>query len=319
MNSDIELRNHLLVEFLRCNISPLSINEERHHIDKIDEIVQYFINVFDKQVYETVEGKTVSTKTYNGQIPFKTYFKNYRIDLTIEYREGCKLSYDSGFNSIDSIKEGENGWYCEFNCRAKIITPSWIETNRALHFVLAHELTHGWNVLQYAIEHNEHPYYGNICRDQNYTSIQIGLRLGKKQEKIMSSVLYRLNRMERNAIIAQVRNELKQKDLHGLSFDELYKLVYETNAYTADFKGIEDRINLINSTKDIETQKKYIRSFNSIMHKNLTTFNQLKRHLNGRWFKWKEAFFTKVSKIAYDVYYENGNGGWLDWGMMGRD
>lgn len=193
------------------------------------------------------------------------------------------------------------------------------EVNRLLNFVFAHELTHGWNLLEYAREHNQHPYYSNIVNGQKYTNIKIGMGIGSKNEKLMSTLLYRLNRMERNAIIAQIRNELKMKKLGGLSFDEFYKLVYETNAYTKDFKGIENTIGYLNNLKDKNIQNDLIKIFNTIMDKQLTTFNQLIKHLNGRWLKWKKSFLMKASKIAYDVYYEDGENFWMDWGMMGRD
>lgn len=308
MNTDIEFRNHLAAQFLTFPQSHIMITEDRHRYNKIDELVDYFNELFSETIDSAINNKLSLLKIEEGQIPIETFFSNYKITLKISYG---KNSFSSGFNPQSIYQNYMNMWVCYPNVNFNITAKTLFAAHRLFRQNIAHELTHAYNLLQYAIQNNDNPM--NSVIKQNYYNFTKG-RMMSGNYGALSDVLYRLNRMERNAIIAQMNNELKSFNLIGATFQDVYDLAIHTNAYR-NFKSIEKNVGQIFATTDKSVQDSFITTINELVGKNFTTYNQVKRYFYYRWLKWSKAFMKNTSKLIYDVYYQNNNNVELDGGV----
>lgn len=308
MNTDIEFRNHLAAQFLTFPQSHIMITEDRHIYNKIDDLVDYFNELFSETIDLAINDKRSLLNVEEGEIPIETFFTHYKITLKISFG---KNSFSGGFKP-NSIYQNYMGiWVCQpiidFNITAKTL----FSAHRIFRQNIAHELTHAYNLLQYAIQNNDSPM--NSVMKQNYYNFTNG-RMVSGNYGALSDLLYRLNRMERNALIAQMNNELKSFNLTGATFQDVYDLAIHTDAYR-NFKHIEKNIGLIFATTDKSVQDSFITTVNNLVGKKFTTYNQIKKYFYYRWLKWSKAFMKNTSKLIYDIYYQNNNNVELDGGV----
>ena len=321
MNTDIELKNHLICEFLIRKSAPSVLLEARGVVNNIDEVVDAFMEAFQKQITETFTRLTDRVQSYNNSNildGIDTFFTNFNIYLTT--RKSPKVTYN-GVMQPSSIKRNNdtNLWYCVPDIYLTAGAPNEKKLYQVISFALAHELTHCYNLLQYAIQNNkqfEDEIFQNI-ENQRYFDINKGKNSTENNEKALSYVLYYLNRMERNAYLAQLRQELLSEKDKMVDDKSIFTLIRNSESYSK-LKEIERNINAVNSINDEETKKQLIVYLNTIMNRKFTTYNQVKKYLNSRWSKWKKNYLIKATKIAYDVYSTTNHSKWLDWGMMGK-
>lgn len=317
MDSNIQLRHHLLTQFLLKPKSDLKINEERHHLSEIDALTKYFYNLVKKQIRLAFENKTSITNIYSEKIPIQTFFKYFKLDFTIEYSDDkSKHGYGGDFKNSSIFKNNNGEWVCHPIMSVKVVTDSWMKSSDIFLFVLAHELTHGYDHYKTAIDTGKVP--SESIAIQRYRKISDAINSKIQNVSASAHMLYRLNRMERNAFIGQLRTELKRMDPEGMTFNEFYEAVKITASFE-QFKNLENNVVAVLNVTNNQTKKELIDALNDIMDRKFTTFNQVKKYYWNRWLKWKKIYLRNASKIAYDVYYENGKNSGTDYGMMGKN
>ena len=178
---------------------------------------------------------------------------------------------------------------------------------------MGHELTHCYNLLQYALKNDKDPWY-SIDRNRYFT-IRNNVNFGIGNVSALANILYTLNRMERNAYIAQLKQELLTKKNLIKDNKTAFDLIKNTESYKK-FLYLEQQVNVIFTIIDEDVQKDLIDTLNNIMNTHFTTFKQLKKYFLIRWLKWKKAYFKNASKIAYDIFSSTNNSKWLDWGLI---
>ena len=269
---------------------------------------------FKKQIYDTVkEGDVI--KTYDDPSilnDVETFFNNFNI--TLHTKIGDETEYRGGM-SPSSLKYHYT-WYCEPLINLTITAPDIKNLANVLSFCIAHELTHCYNVLQYSIQTNQDVLPS--LKKNRYFDIKDKENSIWQNEKVLSHILYSLNRVERNAYLAQLRQELNAVKDKMTDDKAIFNLITNTESYKR-FKNIENNINILNKIKDEDVKTELTEYINNMMNKKFGTFNQTKKYLNGRWEKWKKAYLSKATKIAYDVFLTTNHSKWLDWGVMGND
>lgn len=304
MNTEIELKNHIDFEF--HPFKPLY--ESRGVVDNIDEIVNAFVNMVEDQIIELyVSDKPYIKKSYNNfnqtyiKSGVKPFFNSFKLDLVFCKRE--KSGYKGGVN-CDSVIKNERGEYISYpKIFFQISANSILESIRVFKFCLGHELTHAYGALMYAIK-NGKDQFDSVFNKNKYGKIVSERSSAIQNVAATADMLYNLSKIERNAYIAQLRQELLDKKDYIVNSKSAFEAIKSTESYRRLIK-MEENIDIINSDKLSDNTKKELRlSLNSIMDKNFTNFEQVKSYYNKRWEKWKKVYLTKASKIAYDIYSE---------------
>ena len=166
--------------------------------------------------------------------------------------------------------------------------------------------------MEYAKETGETPFI--LKSKNNYVNVVNNLK--NKDIDIASSagILYLLDKIERNAYIGQIRQELIANQDKLTDWQSTFDVVKNSESYKK-FLHLEKNVNAILSITDKKQQLKFIDALNKMMDKSFTTYNQLQKYYWGRWLKWKKGYLNKITKIAYDVYKNNPQNGMTDWGV----
>ena len=276
MDTNKELYNHILFEFTYKSQN-LFLTETRGYVYGIDDAINALLEMVSSQIETTIKTQKPITFTYteeNLKTEINTFFNEFELTLTTQFEH--RKSYLGEFNPKSYI-EKDKQIICVPKLSIKISANNVNDLRYLFTFACGHELTHGYNNLQYAKQ------YG-ISE--------------------MATTLYTLNRMERNAYIAQLRQELLGVKDKINSMKDAFEFVKKSASYSK-FLYLEKNINLILTIKDKDVQDNLIYATNSIMDTHFSTYNQLVKYFNRRWEKWKKNYLIKTSKIAYDVFAEN--------------
>lgn len=311
-NIDNELLSHLITEFVLFGRSPIALNENGHHYENVDMIVDYFMKLFKNQVEDTFYLERITNKTYSGHVPFKTFFSRYTIDLTLS--KGPKR-YSGGLSPKSIKRNGDKSFICEPVMRINISAKDEDECYYTLSHIIGHEITHGWNLFQYAVKNNEDPSDTDYMK--RYLS-HVNAISDKKNtdsiEKSFSKIMYMLDRGERNALIAQLRQELKSMSngIQGAkTIGLIQSFVKNTESYKT-FSVLEKGINTICGITGPNVQNTFMKKAESATRKRFNTYNQMVKYFTNRWDKWKKIYLRNASKIAFDIHYEDPANTWID-------
>lgn len=310
MNIEKELENHIITEFVIHNSGPVMLTETRGRINNIDEIVKYFANLVQPQVFEAYKLKTEIMQPYSGEINIDTFFKKYRINISFE--PSVKTNYNGGISPDSIFQNIEGKWICVPDIKLNIKANNILDALKTFYFAIGHELTHAYDLFQYAIKTGQDPWY-SIDRNQ-YFKIRDAEQFYNGNPKAIANMLYHLNRMERNAYIAQIRQELMAKKDKVKDNKTVFELIKETESWKKFLLLGKNIVNIFN-IKNNDLQNEILQAVNDLMNKKFTTYNQVKKYFINRWNKWKHAYLINASKIAYDVYVENNGEYWMDWGI----
>lgn len=315
MKINKELEHHVIVEFKRHNTVPVLLKETHGYINDIDDIVEYFKNLVEQQIIRLYSGnKELITKSYDGKINIKTFFKYYKINVTFEKSE--KSDYLCGILPKSIFQSSNGNWECIPEINMTIKAKNSTNAMNIFSFSIGHELTHGYDLLLYAKKTNQDPWY-SIDRNR-YFNISKEMRLGVGNTQASAYILYRLNRMERNAYIAQLKQELLSMKDNIKDAKSAIEAIKKTNSYNK-FLDIEKNIGIILTIDKKEVQEGLLSDLNNIMNKNFINYNQLVKYYSNRWRKWKQQYLSQASKIAYDIFASDKKNLWLDYGVMGND
>lgn len=316
MKINKELEHHVIVEFKRHNTVPVLLKETHGYINDIDEIIEYFKKLVEEQIITTYSTTNESTtKSYSDKINFNSFFEWYKLRVTFEISNETK--YSGGMSPKSIFINPINGkWVCVPEINLTIKTNNVINAMKTFSFCMGHELTHCYDLLSYAKETKQDPWY-SIERNR-YFDIKNNMNFGVGNTKACAHILYSLNRMERNAFIAQLRQELLSNKDNIKDSKSATEVIKQTESYQK-FLLLERNVIIILNNKNKEVQENLIRDLNNIMNKNFINYNQLVKYYLNRWRKWKQQYLSQASKMAYDIFASDKKNLWLDYGVMGND
>ena len=298
---ELELYSHILTEFKRDVLSDDSIflTESHGYFNETENVVDYLLGIIEDDLYNFCEStEKVKTLTINQNYIKNAFFDYIYVKINLTKGEGRKYSASDFVNKMFYYENGKQ--YIRPYITMIIQTDTFNNFKYIISFVLAHELTHCYNSYIFwkktgKILNNE--YIENIGYPKK-TKINSTLN-----QQAIRSVLYRLHRLERNAYIGQLKQELlfykdEIKD-SKTGMDALKK----TESYQRDFKNLEENILNILSLNFTEGEKEeIIECVNEVAKRDFTTFEQCKKYFWNRWEKWKKKYMEQSSKIIYDTY-----------------
>lgn len=321
-NTNNELRNHIIYEFYaglpnRENI----LMESRGIVSGLHEVVKAICEEMSDQIWETCSVGDETTKTYSGDVRdfnLSTFFQSYIVHLTTIYDEG-KTKYSGGLLIPDSFSDAKDGIICHPIIELTVTGSDSLDMGRTIMFSIGHELTHAFNDYQYASKNGltKEDIINNICDRQNYDSITTTKQSRVQNEKAVANLLYLLNRSERNAYIAQLKEELESVKDKIKDSTSAWNAVLSTASYKK-FKQIERvYMQLMSESLSNSSKEQVIRTTNKILGKSFVDYGRVKRFYTNIWSKWKKKYLTTASKIVYDIFKENNL--MMDGNMSGTD
>ncbi len=163
---------------------------------------------------------------------------------------------------------------------------------------------HIYNFYRYCLENQNADLIANY-KSQGYDKFYSTLQWGTGIRKKVAKALYILNRVERNAYIGMLRQELQSKKDEIRGSKNALSVVKRTESY----KKFQDLSKFIDDLKSLDPEseeaKRIVSEVNYMMKKNYTTFGQVIKYFTQRWEKWKKKYMIMASKIVYDIWSEN--------------
>ena len=304
---DFELKNHILYEFFSGVPNKENIlRESRGVVGGVHETVRDLVNAMSDQVMDAFKGNEPVSKEYSSRnvAVGSTFFKNFNISITVQKSDD--LRYRGGLvvdNSFSETTDGKARCHPEINLKIQAKTPE--EAMNVLKFALGHELTHAYNIFKYAEKNGIRLLSRNINTEQGYQKIQTARNSVVNNESAIGTVMYLLNRMERNAYIAQLKQELNEKSDSIVDGNTAMEAIKSTESYKK-LSQIASFLDQLRMGELTQTTKIWLTRYtNNVTGKNFTTYEQVLRYFTGRYEKWKKKYMITASKIAYDIYSEN--------------
>ena len=310
MNTSTELLNHIIYEFYsgRLNRENL-LNESRGVVSGLHAVVKDMCGAFYQQVCETMhENKKLSQeyKFSTKEMGYDTFFDKIKVQLTTA--PGQRTKFTGGLNPGMTYSKTDEGLVCSPDIFYRVEATDVETMIRLIESAIGHELTHAFNLYQYGVKNNleVHEILDNYRYDQRYSAIASARddTFDTGNRRAVGNLLYQMNRMERGAYIAQLKEELEAKADEITDSKSAWEAVLSSESYK-NYKSIEKNINVICTGRCSEmVQEELIRLTNNIMKTDFKTYNQLQKWYNAQWYKWKTKYITTAAKIAYDVYAE---------------
>ena len=309
-NTNLELKNHIIYEFYaglpnRENI----LMESRGVVSGLHEVVKAICEEMSDQIWETCSIGEETTKTYTGDVSdfnLSTFFRNYTVHLTTMYDEG-KTRYGGSLLMQDSFSDVEGGVICHPVIEIVVHGNDASNMFRTIVFAIGHELTHAFNGYQYANKNGlvKQDIINNFRHDQNYSSIDTSKQSKVQNEKVIASLLYLTNRMERNAYIAQLKQELESVKDTIKDSTSAWNAVLNTESYKK-FKQIERVYEQLTSGTLSNLAKEQVMGFtNKILGKSFVNYKRIENFYTNIWSKWEKKYLLTASKIVYDIFEKN--------------
>lgn len=306
--TDEQMYNHLLFEF-GIGTGKRKINESRGVVDSVNDFLIKFLDEVQGQITAAFSNRCTTKHEYEGNTEkygCETFFKEFRILLSLSAINEERLSYNGGFEPFNSFFEDEEGnVICRPSINLRVLAASEIRMRRCIAFSLGHELTHAYNTYRYAQKYGINSLKRNILRTQNYGNLQhYSSPMYSHNTQAMAGVLYGLNRMERNAYIAQLRQEMAADAQWIKSAEDAMEVLKTTDSYER-FKLLEKNVETILGERYEPVKKEILDATNAMIRdgkrKPFSNWHQLTKYFSYVWEDWKKKYLIMASKIAYDI------------------
>lgn len=300
---------HLLYEFGgHYHRSKKILNETRGVVTGLRDVVDLLSKETNRQVRDAVRGRTEICQIYSGDIRsrgFVSFFGDYYLELTVSYEaEANDVDYSGGLLSKYSFEDTENGILCHPYIRLRISGDDQRKIAETISFCLGHELTHAYDMYRYAKDNG----YGakdilaNISYDQRYSGFLSAAKSPVPMKNFIGGLLYSLNRMERNAYIAQLRQEIENLPIYDSA--SAIRAIKRSSSYER-FLVIDRKVQALQDSRlSDDTKHEVILITNELTGKKFSNYAQVKKYYTGRWEKWKRKYLSTVAKIAHDAYLD---------------
>lgn len=303
-----EIKKHLQFEssFRRCITL---LKEERGSIPCIASFVSRFKRYFAPQADNALKNKGQDVQAKYTEKTCANIFDNIKDIFFNEFVfdiSACvtdRNNVTGKTNILQALKKDKNGNVtCVPYITLYVEGKSVADLNRTLLHSMGHELTHLYNMFQYL----KKGYSLSDMTDyykQNYSGVTDKMFFGDNYEQIIGRLFYYFNRMERNAYIAQLKQELTSIRDKMVDAQSIYDAIRETESFKV-YTYIENAIAEIVKVDDNEIGKRLVEITSELSGKKINTIGQMKKYFIGRWMKWKKKYMSVASKIAYDIYDE---------------
>lgn len=309
MNSLEELKSHLDIEF--SNVENKKVDEVRSVVSGVEKAVDV-IMASAKTVVDRAFSKANLLRRSKRSFTFDmsgidVFFDKCFVNVTVVRGNNIDPKYNGGFFPRKSLSEKDGRLHVTPFINVKVKASSKWQAIHILKGTLGHELTHAYNSYQYGVKNNKstEEIISNAFDDQHYRDIE-SARTSKEDtssnKQAVGFLNYVLNRMERNAIIAQLAQELESASEYIVDSKTAMEAIRTTESWQK-YHWVENNVNIIlSSGNDAHIVKTVTDVTNQIMGTKFTDYEQVKKYYTNRWNIWKKKYLTAASKIAYDIY-----------------
>ena len=299
---DDYLYRHCAVEFGR---SSGIVFESHGYKDDMSEIVDVFYNVFKDDLWNMKAGTNKHFIYKNMDVfgDMDVFFTGFHFDLYVNLEKGwVKAEATGGYNDESLLKfDGDSIEFVpDFYVSAK--GSDVVDMIDAIEKSIAHELTHAYNDYEVFINSGGRLRLGDVFL-QGYDS-----NASKSFSAIRSNVgdiVYFTDESERNAHIAQIKQELENYDGLMSNSMSMTNAIKSTETYGKLMMTIDMLAN-IRKALDIDsnaTDKNiFLKTVNTITNNKFRTCEQAYNFLKHRVANAQRKFYQQAPKIAMDVF-----------------
>lgn len=309
--NDCLFEKHILFELTHRMPNKISILfEDRSVVPGIDTILNNIFKMIEPQIYETVRqnGKTVAHQYKDiEQLGIKnTFFKS--IDFSVQANIGDSSSYVGGYNPSVIKYEGENT-KIDLSIFISVTGTDESDLRRIIYFAFGHEIVHAYDVYQWVIKNKKDYSPTQQLANSNYLNFK-SLPWDSGNEKAIKNAMYRLSRLERNAYIGQLRQELLRVKDSITDSKSALNAIKNTESYNKNYlyfdRFLDSMVGLyVDKGEDAEeTKNDVIYYANKICSKNFTNYRQVLKYFTIRCRQYQKIYMIKASKIVSDIYQE---------------
>ena len=178
---------------------------------------------------------------------------------------------------------------------------------RKLSYALGHEMTHAYNDYQTFVKTGKR--LGDALKSSSYVRAVNAMKYFASTQNLraVATIIYRLSRMERNAYIAQLKQELEHNWISITDSKSAYEAIKNTDAYKKNVLYLDNNLETMMNICDSDTTTKFNlkQHIEDLTKKKFSTPKAAVEHLIRIYNGWKQHFMAQASKIAYDVYEEH--------------
>lgn len=297
------------------SLSEYDIFESHGYYDNISYIVEKIHDKIRSNILSLKDGETFETTLSDMSIfnRDKVFFDEYSLSIEVTYKETEKelnrnLSGGSYFE--DSQITMENG-IIEFYPIMEIHATGSSKM-KIMNFILkdiGHEFLHAYNDYCVFKESKGESRLKDIYFKYNYKTSETSTL---KTEVLVSQILYFTDQAEKNARVAQIKQEIEQyKNGRWKQID--IKNAVDSTEINHDIQDAENKLYELmdrsyGNDKEADDNKYYtIEAVKGLSGYNFSTFEQAIRFLKNKIYKVRKQFNKQAYKIATDVYLENNN------------
>lgn len=309
--------NHICYEFISHGKMEL-LTEKHGYASIVPSVVKNIINdtkINQKfiEILNTENGGTSEEKSYSWHLSNLNTTKGMPnlfftdIDLSITISVGTGDASGGYYPSSEMFWNGTGKLTFKPKIRISITDNNTYDFLRRLSYALGHEMTHAYNDYQTFIKTGKRlsdalkssSYVRAVGAMQHFTST--------RNLRAVATMIYRLSRVERNAYIAQLKQELEHNWISITDSKSAYEAIKNTDSYQKNVlyldNSLETMMNICNSKTTTKFDlKQYIED---LTKKKFLTPKAAVEHLIRIYNGWKQHFMAQASKIAYDVYEEH--------------
>ena len=237
---------------------------------------------------------------FNG---IDVFFSGYDVNVHVEYNSSYNGSNSIGEYDDNSklIADGDNvEFHPEINISAK--GNNKLEIRNRIAKTLGHELTHAYNDYDVFVGSEYKNRLGDLFLVRYNNKSQ---NSPNKIEAYIDEIIYFTDRCERNAHIAQLKQEMELYDRYMSDATDLYRLITMTETYKKLNRVIDDLSAIKKIVSDDQTgisRKDLVDVVNSLTGKEFKRFRPAFEFIRRRVLRAKMKFDEQAPKIAYDVY-----------------
>lgn len=189
------------------------------------------------------------------------------------------------------------------NVKIRIGKHDIFNNKSSLFKTIMHELTHAWHdynsFLKDGLGNNRAKSLSTLSRESKYYNNIRGDKPKRGSvESLCKSIMYLLTKFESNAYASEIYCELEEHNGEILSWDDAKNIFTNSETYRA-FIRINNSLNKLNSSNDIELQHMFANYYNTHNSTNLS-FNKIYKSMHNK----LEKLFKHIMDNCMKIYCE---------------
>ena len=282
-----------------------SILESHGYSDKVSGIIDALYTVINHDIGAMKFGEH-KRFVYNDTSLFDNidvFFTGFSLTLDVDYADDYK-GYESRGKYNDRSKMLYKNGKVDFVPNIVVYAKGNdnLGIRRVIGKTLGHEFTHAYNDYEMFLDSGGTIRLKDAFMQGYWSAAQ---QSPNKIERFVDEIIYFTDRSERNAHIAQMKQELDNYDEPMFTAHTFTAAIQTTETYKK-LRDVISALSMINDIvkKDPERKEDVVKVVNSLTKRNFVKYKDAFLFLRDRVVRAKLKFDEQAPKIAYDVYRE---------------